>query len=479
MRLLAFLATQNATLRTARAYLGNLRGDIRDYRQQRAHFLQARNYLAARRIANFYMAYRNNQPQQQMNAIIQQLGNLATAIQAQANAPATQREANLVKIEPFYGDEQDPIAWIEEFEKASAANGYTDARKLQIVQAHLKGTATTWFYEQQSNPATATQMWTTNIAGQIPNSFKQPFIDHFRTDTKVAGWQQELTGLQQAAHQTVDQYATKVKELTRRIYPHGNLPIFAQISQFTNGLQQHLKFHVQTGNAQTLDEAIAIARRYETGYRQTGPIPNLQMVYQPAIHQPAANNDLLKTLNEIQTQMKALQLQAQQPPPRYNDARRNDYRNDSRPRPSFREDRYRENRYDNRRRDERHDNRSQWNPPPRQQWSAPPPHREPRPEARHYSCYSCGKPGHISTNCPDLGKQNPPPTERQVHFAQNTWDHQQMDNPPDHTEQTYLMGQKTERPIEKAVDTYSIIQDLKNTQANITFGQLIQIAPAV
>jgi hypothetical protein len=41
------------------------------------------------------------------------------------------------------------------------------------------------------------------------------------------------------------------------------------------------------------------------------------------------------------------------------------------------------------------------------------------------------------------------------------------------------MVQKTERPIETSLSAYSIIQDLKNTQANITFGQLINIAPSV
>ena len=135
--------------------------------------------------------------------------------------------------------------------------------------------------------------------------------------------------------------------MTRRVYPRGDLPVYAQISQFTNGLQQYLKFHVQTGNAQTLDDAIGIAKRYETGYRQSGSIPNLQMVYQPAVYQPA-NDDLLKSLNDLQTQMKALQLQTQrQPPPRYNDARRNDYRDNLRSRPQFREERHPDNQYDN------------------------------------------------------------------------------------------------------------------------------------
>ena len=60
---------------------------------------------------------------------------LAAQIQALINAitalpvPAVQQqhEFSMVKINPYYSDEQDPISWIEDFEKATTANNYTDA----------------------------------------------------------------------------------------------------------------------------------------------------------------------------------------------------------------------------------------------------------------------------------------------------------------------------------------------------------------
>src|SRR3954468_8992947 len=77
------------------------------------------------------------------------------------NAPP-QREFSVVKIDPYYGDEQDPISWIEDFEKAAIANNYTDARKLQIVVAYLKETAASWLYNRQQNNLTSLQNWIHN-----------------------------------------------------------------------------------------------------------------------------------------------------------------------------------------------------------------------------------------------------------------------------------------------------------------------------
>ena len=79
---------------------------------------------------------------------------MQTLVTAMGAPPAAPQEALVVKIEPFYGDKQGPITWIEEFEKAATANNYTNDRKLQIVQAHLKGTAAIWLYERQQVNAT-------------------------------------------------------------------------------------------------------------------------------------------------------------------------------------------------------------------------------------------------------------------------------------------------------------------------------------
>src|SRR3954468_16820436 len=89
--------------------------------------------------------------------LAQQVQNLVNALRGLLAAPA--RKTSVVKIDPFYGDEQDPISWIEEFEKAAVANNYSDARKLDIIQAYLKGTAATWLHERQADANTHPALW--------------------------------------------------------------------------------------------------------------------------------------------------------------------------------------------------------------------------------------------------------------------------------------------------------------------------------
>src|SRR5206468_1065853 len=134
-------------------------------------------------------------------------------------------------------------------------------------------------------------------AAQVAITFRQPFIDHFRTEAKICEWQQELTSHQQMA-MTVDQYASKLHNLIRRIYPNSDLPVQAQISQFVQGLQPHLKFHVQTFSPQNLDQAITAARRFETGYRQSQST-SFQMMYAPPSQPTNEVSELTKALKNI------------------------------------------------------------------------------------------------------------------------------------------------------------------------------------
>ena len=87
-------------------------------------------------------------PQANFNNLIAGLGQLTAAIQAQVAAavpavpggpivPAV-RETSFVRIDPFYGDSQDPISWLEDFENAATANRLTDNQKLQVVPAYQR-----------------------------------------------------------------------------------------------------------------------------------------------------------------------------------------------------------------------------------------------------------------------------------------------------------------------------------------------------
>jgi len=54
-------------------------------------------------------------------------------------------EKSLFKIVPFKGDgTEDPVDWINEFERAAVANGWSEARKLAIAQAYMKDNAEDW-----------------------------------------------------------------------------------------------------------------------------------------------------------------------------------------------------------------------------------------------------------------------------------------------------------------------------------------------
>src|SRR4051812_13060167 len=106
---------------------------------------------------------------------------------------------------------------------------------------------------------------------------------------------------------SVNQYAAKLHNLIRQVYSNGDLPAQAQISQFVQGLQPHLKFYVQTSSPQNLEQAIAAARRYETGYRQSQN-SSFQMMYTPPTQPANEVNELTKALKSIQEQLDTLKV---------------------------------------------------------------------------------------------------------------------------------------------------------------------------
>ncbi|KAG9303079.1 hypothetical protein G9A89_005037 [Geosiphon pyriformis] len=48
----------------------------------------------------------------------------------------------------FRGDTQDPIEWLDDFEKAATANQYDKEYKFQIVGGYLQGSPATWFSQE-------------------------------------------------------------------------------------------------------------------------------------------------------------------------------------------------------------------------------------------------------------------------------------------------------------------------------------------
>ena len=59
------------------------------------------------------------------------------------NANPPRRESRIADLPYFYDGNQDPISWMEDFIRACNANGINDNRKLEVVPAYLKNSAST------------------------------------------------------------------------------------------------------------------------------------------------------------------------------------------------------------------------------------------------------------------------------------------------------------------------------------------------
>lgn len=87
-------------------------------------------------------------------ALTQALPNTNNALvgntQAINNPP--RREGKVAELPYFYGGNQDPVAWLEDFTRFCNANGIANGRKLEVVPAYLKGAASTWWNTNQALP---------------------------------------------------------------------------------------------------------------------------------------------------------------------------------------------------------------------------------------------------------------------------------------------------------------------------------------
>ena len=79
-----------------------------------------------------------------------------------------------------------------------------------MVPAYLTGTARAWLQNKQANQGTNPAHWEVTLQNNVQPAvtFRQPFIDHFRNNARVAMWQQKLNNHKQQPGQMINQYVT-------------------------------------------------------------------------------------------------------------------------------------------------------------------------------------------------------------------------------------------------------------------------------
>lgn len=169
-------------------------------------------------------------------------------------------ETNHVPVKYFAGrEDEDPVEWMEEFERAATANNWTNGRKLRIAPGYLTNLAADWYHENQED----IEQWRDD--NDVQHSFYHAMISFFSTPEKRHRWQQELYELIQQDDERVDTYAAKFKRLLSRVDPEERIPGDYVVSMFLKGLKSNTATFVAVTAPTTLTEAITAARRVEAG----------------------------------------------------------------------------------------------------------------------------------------------------------------------------------------------------------------------
>ncbi|KAG9305800.1 hypothetical protein G9A89_001089 [Geosiphon pyriformis] len=132
----------------------------------------------------------------------------------------------IAKLDNFTGKEDDTQIWLNDVEKAIAANGWNDTRTIQAIPYFLKDTANSWYQSLINKP-------------QDFNAFKAEFLRYFSNNNSINHLVNAFTTIKQGETEAI-------------------------LNQFIRGLRSSILQHVRPLHPGTLQDAVICARDFES-----------------------------------------------------------------------------------------------------------------------------------------------------------------------------------------------------------------------
>ncbi|KAG9295359.1 hypothetical protein G9A89_013388 [Geosiphon pyriformis] len=161
--------------------------------------------------------------------------------------------ALITKLDNFTGKEDDTQVWLNDVEKAIAANGWNDAQAIQAIFYFLKDTANLWYQNLINKP-------------QNFNVFKVEFLRYFSNNNSINHLINTFTTIKQGETEAVTTYlGCFYRNLCQIQAIDTNYFTAPQIlNQFIRGLHSSILQHVRPLHSGTLQDAVTHARDFES-----------------------------------------------------------------------------------------------------------------------------------------------------------------------------------------------------------------------
>jgi hypothetical protein len=230
--------------------------------------------------------------------------------------PPANMALNIIRVEPFNGENIDAEEWLQKFIRAAAVNNWADDVKVNFAAAHLEGSASEWFEKdrklQDANGGRINswddQTDANSIARSFVTKFKAEFISEEVKDEKKREWYFQWERMKQLPGENMDAYTKRYQKMLRNA--ERVITEEEKIMKYQEGLLPMYYANATVGTSTNLAEAIKNAKNSERGIlRQLFPEQRQEQtnkIYQEMQKKDVKSeevDDLTKMMKELKIQL--------------------------------------------------------------------------------------------------------------------------------------------------------------------------------